>query len=73
MRFILILPVFINLEKIIKMNTKQNEQAIALQLENTQNPFAAFSASSMMMVVKKDLLGMGDDQMSSSPTAPGGW
>ena len=55
------------------MNTKQNEQAIALQLENTQNPFAAFSASSMMMVVKKDLLGMGDDQMSSSPAAPGGW
>jgi len=73
MRFILILPVFINLEKINKMNIKQNEQAIALQLENTQNPFSAFSASSMMLVVKKDLLGMGDDQMSSSPAAPSPW
>jgi len=55
------------------MNIKQNEQAIALQLENTQNPFSAFSASSMMLVVKKDLLGMGDDQMSSSPAAPSPW
>ena len=56
------------------MRNNKETQAIALPLEIEQNnPFAAFSASSMMMVVKKDLLGMGDDQMSSSPAAPGGW
>ena len=56
------------------MRNNKETQAIALTSEMGQgNPFAAFSASSMMMVVKKDLLGMGDDQMSSSPAAPGGW
>ena len=56
------------------MRNNNEPQAIALPLEMEQgNPFAAFSASSMMMVVKKDLLGMGDDQMSSSPAAPAAW
>ena len=56
------------------MRNNNEPQVIALPLEMEQgNPFAAFSASSMMMVVKKDLLGMGDDQMSSSPAATPAW
>jgi len=48
--------------------------ALALTPEMLQsNEFAAFSASSMMVLVKKDLFGLGDDQMSSSPAAPSPW
>jgi len=45
--------------------TQMNQSAsAALSPEMEQNnPFAAFSASSMMMVVKKDLFGLGDDSM----------
>ena len=53
---------------------KQQTLAIALTPDIVQsNEFAAFSASSMMVLVKKDLFGLGDDQMSSSPAAPSPW
>jgi len=49
--------------------TKMNQAAsVALVHEVEQsNPFAAFSASSMMMVVKKDLLGL--NQIRTSATS----
>jgi len=55
------------------MKNNKETQAIALPLEMERgNPFAAFSASSMMIVVKKDLFGLRDEQ-SSSPAAPTAW
>jgi hypothetical protein len=55
---------------------KTRATAVVLPIEMVQeeaqpNRFSAFSVSSMMMLVKKDLFGSGE--MSSSPAAPGGW
>lgn len=58
----------------MKKNTKkvsQTAESIALTQEMI-NPYAAFSSSSMMVIVKKDLFGSGDE-MGSSPAGPGGW
>jgi hypothetical protein len=54
---------------------QMNKQASAIALTANQiqtNEFAAFSASSMMVLVKKDLFGLGDEQ-TSSPAAPPAW